>query len=506
MLRKLTIFDLKVILYYTGKIIFGLALTMIIPLAIALIYKEFDSALDFALGMSVSIIFGLVCMRLMKTNKSPNLFQSMTIAALTWIFACLFSSIPFYLSGHFQSYLDVLFDLMSGFTTTGYSLIQDLDHVSNALNMWRHLIHYIGGQGIVVMALSFLIKNSGGAFQLMVGEAKDEPLEPSITKTAQNIWIISLVCLFMGTAMAAIAAYYDGLAWDRSILHGSWMFMSAWSTGGFGPCTQNLLFYHSYAFEIILCIFMMMGSINFSLHYIVWKGKPKELLKDIEIKSLVVTLSITTMLVAWGLSSTGIFTNLNAVLRRGIVLVVSGHTGTGQMTVYAKQLVHSWHPLAYMGICIAMMLGGSAASTAGSFKALRIGIFFKGLIHETKRLILPESAVFKMTFHHIKDQIIESGMVKMAGLIILCYCFIYLFGAVVGVACGYPLSQATFESISAGANVGLTMGVVSPSMPAILKITYIITMWLGRLEFLSIFVLIGSVGLAIGQAFKGGRK
>jgi len=153
-----------------------------------------------------------------------------------------------------------------------------------------------------------------------------------------------------------------------------------------------------------------------------------------------------------------------------------------------------------------MMLGGSAASTAGGFKALRIGIFFKGLIHETKRLILPESAVFKMTFHHIKDQIIESGMVKMAGLIILCYCFIYLFGAVVGVACGYPLGQATFESISAGANVGLTMGVVSPSMPAILKITYIITMWLGRLEFLSIFVLVGSVGLAIGQAFKGGRK
>lgn len=506
MLRKLTKFDFKITMYYTGKIILGLAFTMVIPLIIALIYKEFDSAMDFIIGILSSVIFGLACMKFMKTDKPPNLFQSMIIAAFSWIFACAFCSIPYYLSGHFESYLDVYFDLMSAFTTTGLALIKNVDHVSNALNMWRHMLTYIGGQGIVVLALAFLIRNTGGAYKIMVGEAKDESLEPSITKTAQNIWIISLVSLFVGTTMAAIAAYYDGLSWDRSILHGSWMFMSAWSTGGFAPCTQNLSFYHSYAFEIIMCLYMVMGSFNFALHYVVWKGNPKELLRNIEIKTFVVTLSITTIFVAWGLSAAGIFTNLNSVLRRGILLVISAHTSTGQMAVYANQLVHSWQPLAYMGICIAMMLGGSAASTAGGFKALRIGIFFKGLIHETKRLILPESAVFKMTFHHIKDQIIESGMVKMAGLIILCYCFIYLFGTVVGVACGYPLGQATFESISAGANVGLTMGVVSPSMPAILKITYIITMWLGRLEFLSIFVLVGSVGLAIGQAFKGGRK
>jgi trk system potassium uptake protein TrkH len=282
--------------------------------------------------------------------------------------------------------------------------------------------------------------------------------------------------------------------------------MSAWSTGGFTPGTQNLAFYHSYIMEYLMGIFMIIGSFNFALHYAVWTGKIRELKKNIEIVSFVVTLTITAAMVAWGLKESGLFTGLNAVVRRGLFMVISAHTTTGQMTVYALQMVHSWQPLAYMGLCIAMMIGGSAASTAGGFKGMRIGLVFKGIMFEIKKLIMPESAVANMTFHHIKDQVLESGLVKSAALIIICYCFIYALGTVVGVAYGYPIAQSAFEAISAGSNTGLTIGVTAPSMPALLKITYILLMWLGRLEFLSIFVLIGSVGLAVGQAFKGGRR
>jgi trk system potassium uptake protein TrkH len=506
MIRKLTLMDFKSIMYYTGMVMLGVAITMFIPLIIALIYGEFDSAIDFGIGIVASALFGLVCTKYLKSGKSSNLFQSMVVAAFSWLVACAFCAIPYYLSGHYGSFLDAYFDLMSGFTTTGLVLIKDVDHASNALNMWRHLVTYIGGQGIVVLALSFLIKNTGGAYKIMVGEGKDEALEPSIKKTSQNIWIISLVSLFIGTLLIAVAGYYDGLTWDRSILHGSWLFMSAWSTGGFTPGTQNLAFYHSYIMEYLMGIFMIIGSFNFALHYAVWTGKIRELKKNIEIVSFVVTLTITAAMVAWGLKESGLFTGLNAVVRRGLFMVISAHTTTGQMTVYALQMVHSWQPLAYMGLCIAMMIGGSAASTAGGFKGMRIGLVFKGIMFEIKKLIMPESAVANMTFHHIKDQVLESGLVKSAALIIICYCFIYALGTVVGVAYGYPIAQSAFEAISAGSNTGLTIGVTAPSMPALLKITYILLMWLGRLEFLSIFVLIGSVGLAVGQAFKGGRR
>lgn len=506
MIRKLTSLDFKVIMYYTGKVMIGVAITMFIPLLVALAYGEFGSAVDFGIGIAASALFGLACTKYLSSEKAPNLFQSMVVAAFSWLVACAFCAIPYYLSGHFGSFLDAYFDLMSGFTTTGLVLIKDVDHASNALNMWRHLVTYMGGQGIVVLALSFLIRNTGGAYKIMVGEGKDEALEPSIKKTSQNIWIISLVSLFLGTLLIAVAGYKDGLTWDRSILHGSWLFMSAWSTGGFTPGTQNLAFYHSYFVEYFMGIFMIIGSFNFALHYAVWTGKLKELRKNIEIVSFVITLTITAAMVAWGLKESGLFTGLNAIVRRGLFMVISAHTTTGQMTVYALQMVHSWQPLAYMGLCVAMMIGGSAASTAGGFKGMRMGLVFKGILFEIKKLIMPESAVANMTFHHVKDQILESGLVKSAALIIICYCFIYVLGTVIGVAYGYPVAQAAFEGISAGSNTGLTIGVTSPSMPALLKITYILLMWLGRLEFLAIFVLVGTIGLTVSQAFRRARR
>ncbi|MEN6377623.1 MAG: TrkH family potassium uptake protein, partial [Caldisericales bacterium] len=135
MIRKLTLMDFKSIMYYTGMVMLGVAITMFIPLIIALIYGEFDSAIDFGIGIVASALFGLVCTKYLKSGKSSNLFQSMVVAAFSWLVACAFCAIPYYLSGHYGSFLDAYFDLMSGFTTTGLVLIKDVDHASNALNM-----------------------------------------------------------------------------------------------------------------------------------------------------------------------------------------------------------------------------------------------------------------------------------------------------------------------------------------------------------------------------------
>lgn len=364
MIRKITSIDFKIVMFYVGKIVMGVGFIMLVPLVTSLCFSEFGTALDFVIGASVCFIFGILITRAFPTTKSPTLFHAMLITAISWLLACALGAVPHYLSGHFGSYLDAYFDVMSGFTTTGLTIIKDLDHISNGLNMWRHLITFVGGQGIVVLALTFLIQASGGAFKIMAGEGKDESLVPSVKHTSSIIWRISLTTLILGTLVLSLIAFFDGFSPVRAFLHGMWMFMSAWSTGGFAPMSQNAIFYHSFAFELGNEIFMILGSFNFVLHYNIWRGKFSEFKNNIEIKSFSVTLTICMVLVAWGLASAGVFTGLGAVIRRGLFVMLSAHTGAGQMTVYAAQFNHSWAQMAMSGVFIAMIIGGSMASTA----------------------------------------------------------------------------------------------------------------------------------------------
>lgn len=503
MIKKLSIKDLFIVISYTAKAIFGLGLAMIIPIIIAICYKEWSTVLDFVISMSLCIIFGYTIGKFIKAEKaSPNLLQAMIISAATWLFACAFCAIPLYLSGHYVYYIDCYFEVMSGFTTTGLILVQDLDHISNGLNMWRHLVAYIGGQGIIVLALTFLLPATGGSFKAMVSEGKDETLMPSIKNTARSIWIIALISLAVGTVILTTIAWIDGFSWDRGFLHGMWMFMSSWSTCGFAPQSQNAIYYHSFAFEIANMIFMILGSFNFALHYTVWRGNIKELFKNIEVLSFTFTASITMSIVAFGLFSGKFYDGIMSVVRRGLFNVISAHTGTGQATVYSPQFAHSYGNIALIGIIIATAVGGCMTSTAGGFKNMRIGLIFKTLVHEIKRLIAPESAILTVKYHHIKDQTLEVSSMKQVFFIFTCFTLMYFIASLTGVLLGYDPTMSTFEATSAVATCGLSVGITTPSMPLLLKIVYIISMWVGRMEFLSIFALFGTIVLWIGSIFK----
>jgi trk system potassium uptake protein TrkH len=163
------------------------------------------------------------------------------------------------------------------------------------------------------------------------------------------------------------------------------------------------------------------------------------------------------------------------------------------MTVYPAQFVEQWGDAALIGIILAMALGGSACSTAGGIKALRVGMFFKTLKFEVKKHLLPLSAVVVERYHHIKEEVLKGEVAQSAFFIILLYLLTYFLGGVVGSLLGYPFFYALFESISATANVGLSVGITSPSMPSLLKVVYIFEMWIGRLEFISVLSLFGLV-------------
>lgn len=497
MLTRPKVEDIKLISFFTGKIINGLGFLMAIPLLTAVVFQEWPVLVDFLIGIGTTLAIGYSMVFWGITIKKPNWIHGMVAASFSWLVAMGVVALPYWLSGHYLSYLDAMFDVMSGFTTTGLALIQDLDHLSNSLNMWRLMVTFIGGQGMIVLALTFLVKSAAGGYKLYVGEAKDERLLPSVAHTAKEIWKISLVYLVIGTAIFWITGLFIGLDPRRSLIHALWMFMSSWSTGGFAPMSQNMLYYHSFLYELVTVIIFVIGSFNFALHYAVWTRNKQEIYRNIEIVSFTITVIVLSLTGCYGLLKLNVYPEAVNLFRKGFYQIISGHTTTGLMTIYARQFILEWGDLALLAIIISMLFGGSACSTAGGFKGLRIGIVFKAIIQDIKRLFNPESAVIVQRFHYLKEQILEEKQVRSAVLIIVMYLATFALNTVVGSFCGYPVLEAAFESASVTGNVGLSIGVTSASMPDILKIFYIFTMWIGRLEFMSVLVLLSFIAAGV---------
>jgi trk system potassium uptake protein TrkH len=496
-MNRIRFLDLRIVSYYIGYIILVIGLAMLIPIAFSIVFLEWNVVLDFAISLSISVLVGLSMIgfgQITRQEHTPLQWKhGFIIVSLSWILLMMISAIPFSLSGHMGSFLDACFDVMSGFTTTGLFLLQDLDHVSVGLNAWRHLITFIGGQGMVVLAISLLIPEMAGAFKFYFGEGKDVTLVPNIRGTTRFIWLISLVYLAIGTVALWIAGISIGFAPGSAFLHALFMSESAWSTGGFAPNFQNIMYYHSLGYEIITIVIMILGSFNFALHYAVIKGRPKEFVKNIETQSFLTTCFIACALAALWLFRSGIYTEALAVFRRVVYNVISAHTTTGFSNVYARQFLHEWGGFGVLILIIAMLIGGSSASTAGGFKGLRVGIVFRGLVADIKKLFKTENKVQVIKYHHIKDQTLDDSVFRSAAGIILLYIVTFTIGTLLAVWYGYSLAEAAFESASVTGNVGLSIGITQAGMPTGLKIWYITAMYLGRLEFLSVFALIGVI-------------
>ncbi len=497
MLAKPRLRDLKLICSYTGKILIGVGLLMMLPLLAALAFAEWAAAVDFLVGLGASLLAGCTLAWLGVAEERPSWLHGMVTAGVSWLAAMGAAAIPYWLSGHYRSYLDCMFDVMSGLTTTGLTLIQDLDHVTVSINTWRHLLTFVGGQGIIVLALAFLSTAAGGGYSLYVGEAKDEKLFPSVLHTAKAIWKISLVYLVVGTAALWVAGLAIGLWPLRALLHGLWVYMAAWSTGGFAPMSQNILYYHSLGYELVTLLFFVTGSFNFALHHAVWSGNRREVFRNIETVSFASSLAVLTVIVSWGLMKLGVYPGAVALFRKGFYQLISGHTTTGFMTIYARQFITEWGHPALLAMILAMLLGGSACSTAGGFKALRVGILFKAIVQETRRLLKPASAVFVQRFHYLGPRTLGEAQVRSAALVVVMYLALFALATLVGSLYGYPLPEAAFEAASVSGNVGLSVGVTGASMPSLLKATYIFSMWAGRLEFMAVLATFGFVAAAV---------
>jgi trk system potassium uptake protein TrkH len=418
--------------------------------------------------------------------------QAIAITGLIWIIGAVVAAVPLFLSGHYSSFLDAVFEGVSGLTATGLTLVQDVDHMSAADNMWRFTMQFLGGQGVVVIALSLgIFARTGTA--LYNSEGRSEAIVPNVKTTSRFIWKFASIAVLIGTIILASILVATGVDPLRSLLHGLWITIGAYDTGGFAPTSLSLIYYHSWPFEIITMMLMMFGAVNFALFAQVQRGNWRDFLKDIEIRTLGLWIAGMVVVFVAALSIGDFLTDYTGLIRRGIFTIVSATTNTGYQLLSTDQMTTLFSSGAFFLIAISMAIGGSSASTAGGIKALRVGLIFKGIALRVKGMLSPRSAQITSYYNHLGRHRLDPEMLSLALIIAALYVISYVLGMLLGIACGYDAVDATFESISAASNAGLSSGITAPEAPVLLKITYIVQMWMGRLEFLTLLALFASL-------------
>jgi trk system potassium uptake protein TrkH len=469
------------IIHYTGFICILLGLLMLVPVSVAMIYGEYHYIMPFIYSAVISIVLGVLLYKSFKNTQEISLKSAMIFATIIWLVASAIAALPFYFSGDL-SYLNSYFEAISGLTTTGFSMYNNLDAVSYTMNFWRGFMQWFGGIGIIVMALTILSSPSINVMRMYSAEGREERLVPSIKHTTRII-----VYIYLGyTVFSIILFLLAGMSLFDSVFYA----FSALSTGGFATHNASLGFYHSIWIEIAAMIVMVMGATNFAIHYAVLKGKWREYFKDIETKVAYPLIIIGTILTAVFLYNGAYYGHdFLLSLRYSIFQIVSALTTTGLQTASGSDITRAWMGMGIFVLTIVMMVGAGACSTGGGIKWLRIGILVKGMWWQIKSLLLPKSAVISQKIHHVNELKLDNEVLRLTGLFVFSYLLIYMVSVIIVLFYYQNVPQVMFEVASAMSNVGLGSGLMTASSPVLTKVVFIADFWIGRLEIWPILLL-----------------
>jgi len=461
-------------------LLMGEAVFMLLTLLVSLIYKENDIT---AFAYSFAITFGIGFLTFLLTRKGPVTIskrEGYIIVTFGWIIFSFFGSLPFILSNAIPSFTDSFFETMSGFTTTGSSILNNIEELPHGILFWRSLIQWLGGMGFIVLSLAILPILGIGGMQLFVAEVPGptpDKLHPRIKETAQKLWGIYI--LF--TALETVLLYFGGMSVFDAICHS----FTTMATGGYSTKQDSIGHWNSPYIQWVIIIFMFIAGTNFTLSYFGLHGKIRKVWENEEFRfyffftagfSLIITLSLI------------LFHDLPwfTAVTDAVFQVVSVITTTG----FATADYELWTPFLSTLILVLMFFGGSAGSTGGGVKIVRIVLLIKNGYFELKRLIHPQ-AIIPVRFN---KRAVDQGIVHNVIAFIIFYVFIFAVGVVIMTFLEPNLDTAIGAVATTLGNIGPGIGSVGPTenfahFSDVSKWFLSFLMLLGRLELFTVLLL-----------------
>ena len=495
MWQRFTFYDFRVIAHYLGVLLVLEAVALCLPLVTALGAMEWNAASRYLLAIGVALCVGSVLRMMRITPGHLNRTQAIAVTGFAWIAVALVGAIPLYMSMHYNTYIDALFDSVSHFTTTNASVIVNANHVSHADNMWRFVMNYTGGMGLVVVAMSVGLLARGGSSSLYSSEGRSEHVVPNVVETARFIFKFSAGIILVAGFVLTVILFFMDMSLARAILHGIWLAMSGFMTAGLAPMSTSITYYHSVAVEFVVLVLMILGGLNFALQNEVWRGRFHLFPQDIEVRTaLIWWVGMLVVFVAAASAST-LGGGLPALMRTGLFTFVGAATTTGFTTMTSNQMSALMPSGAIMVLALMMAIGASSGSTAGGIKLKRVAIVAKSAYETMKNAMSRESVRNVSSYQHLGKVMLDEGEVKDAMTVTMFYIVVYVIGTLAGIAFGYDAVSSISESIAMASNSGMTT-FTDAGMPFVLKIIYMLEMWAGRLEIVTLIAL----GLKIGAS------
>jgi len=470
------------IAYMIGLLAFYLGISMFLPLFVALVYQD-GSAFAFFVSIMIACCPGGVVYLFTRGQKDFHLTHRDGLAIVTfgWIAAGFIGTLPYLLSGSIPDFTMAYFESVSGFTTTGASILNDVQHLPPAVLFWRAQTQWMGGMGIIVLSIAILPFLGIGGMELYKAETPSpvvDKLTPRISSTAKLLWKIYIfLTLFM-----IVLLLLGGMPLYDSICHS----FAAMPTGGFSTKNASVGYYQSSYIDYVIVIFMFIAGVNFSLHYKLVSGHPKQFYRDPEFRVYLYITVIAILVVSVNIYGT-IYPRIQDALRYASFQVVSIMTTTGFVTADFEK----WPVFSQLILFVFMFLGGMAGSTAGGIKIMRIILLVKHCYLEIFRIIHPHATTMvKLGRTPVSQTIMRS----IWGFFIL-YLVIFMIGAMVLAALGLDIISALTAMAACLGNVGPGLGSIGPMdnfsvIPLTGQWVLIVSMLLGRLEIYTIIVLL----------------
>lgn len=497
-------FNWKIVTRTYGALLLIESLFMLIPTVAAYMYHDPDGA-SFAISTLITLIAGAIGMRMGRNaQRKVSEREGYLIVAMVWIVFSVFGMLPFYFSGALTSITDCWFETMSGFSTMGSTVIENVEVMSHAILLWRAVCQWLGGMGIIVLSVAVLPLFGLGGMQLYAAEVTGvsyEKLSPRITDTARQLWGTYVLL----TVLEVIILHFFGMDTFDSVCHS----MATVATGGFSTKNASLMHYGP-AIQYTVTVFMLLSGINFAQLIYFMRGKPAKLYHDEETRWYVGAIFVCTIVLTAGLfiyytwiqpaewlssvldknAFRGYLIHFEWAFRNAFFTTCAAITSTG----FASSDYMLWPTLLWVFVFMMMFTGGASGSTAGGIKWVRIAIFAKNAQAEMYRRIHP-NAVLPIRFN---GRPLTQTMTNNVMAFMFFYLVIIVVAMVIFLACGLTPSEAFGTAVSGIGNVGISIGQYGPSgnyanFPVVAKWTMTVVMLIGRLEIFTVLLLFSPV-------------